>query len=972
MKTAEDRIKFKNHFHKLGQGRIIPILQTRFWKVFWEEPDSAADIFDLISAEDIKTIRNQNEYNYLLFVRIICLKIVEINKEKRKLLGQLVKHLLNCVRFLTKLLPLLYELEDYFLEIEGNLFWKQTFQIKLTSRIIDNDKSDTVAYLGADLMTSLVDLLFTCEFTVVPPPPSQPYKKKSEQFWEAGMGSNLKQTPTNLIYESNRSDILRLIITLCSSSMYQSPAEIVLQGCKFSTFLVTSIPKLDILTLAYSLFNLVCRSAKTTDNGLELKNSQLLEMKYMYITHSIQLLTYMMVYPVPKDLQFLDEASINHRNHNLPKYYFSRYSKQGDLTNIVESLNTLIRQALVGAKSSEDNTFSMGRINSQPSLWATLATILLWELIQCNSTVKSLVTLNKISQLMISLVYNIFTFHNSPNHKALIKENSYFLLYLSSDNDMLENTFDLVNETYTSLPTNFKVSPSPITTRDFLVIQLCQLLITKISILNEMLGLTLVESLYNLIIISSSRPIHLKDVPVKRLQNANPNGGLSYAAVSSITQLITKFSHKQFLMEQSIHANLLAIVLRAVTTAAIKSPKSSRMLLFSILKNEKVYNQVWTNIYSFTSEYFEGNTFVSGIDESEVIAIEPNTLVYNGINSLARITSNKSLESTLSEKDNTKALSNNNSLASLVDQEATDLIIDEVESSMRPEPLTGMSERAIEKMPKGTPIRRAWGGTDSLRIILTVIVPYLKMGLDDKWSRQDASVETYELVVRIENLDYQKMMTDNKSQINYDFLPENSMALLKFSWSPLSKGWYLSLLFSDIYYSVDHYNAYSGINNRLMRNLSETVTSVSKFASSWTSFLQSSSANSGEASPQTIDWVGKSNSKCNEYAETTVKLFKLKTSNNDSFFNFNRLTTGGPGTPTMHSDRPPPLSRRVSDIRINNTHRGSVTSVISNHEEKEQLGRNSYRNSVTSLHSLNTLNRTRSNTPRNSISHETR
>lgn len=974
MKTSEDRLKFKNHFGQLGKGRIIPILQASYWRVLWEEPEVAGDIFDLLSSEDVKTVLQQNKYNFILFIRILCLKIVEINRVNKKLVGKLIIHLLNCIRWLTKLLPFLYELEDYSLEIQDNLFWKPGFQIKLTSRIIDNDKSDHIPFLGSSLVTSLIDLLFTSEFTVDPNPSSKIYSKKIVQIWEPGIGTNSKFKPSNLIYESNRSEILRLLLVLCSNSMYQSPSNIVSQGCKFSTFLVTSIPKVEILTLCYSLFNLVGRSSKLSlENGLDLKNNQLLQMKYMYISYSIQLLSYILVYPIPssENLKFLDEVSGEHRTYNFPRSYFEKFRKPEDLEYIIDSLINIIQQPVINTKSNEDSKFSINRNASQPSLWSTPAIVLLWELIQCNDIVKSLVMRNSIDKLMISLLFNIFTFYKSLNHSIFIKEATYFFLYLSSD-DIIEKIFEKVGDCYTNLPNNFKVSPGPITTRDFLVIQLCHFLLDKVSNLNEMFALTLVESLYNLIIINSSSKIYMEDKPNKRLQNANPYGGLSYTAASSITQLVTKFSHKQFLMEKPIHANLLAIVLRSITTAVIKNPKSSRMLLFSILKNEKVYNQVWNNIYSFTTEYFDGNNFHTGIEDLEVKETEPDLSIYNGINSLARFNSNRSFESTISI--NNVANYRNNSVTSLVPQEEeehdlhTKLFIEEIEISMRPKPLTGMSKRAIEKMPKDTPLRRSWGGSDSLRIIITVVIPYLKLVLEDVWNREDVSIDSYQLVVKIGNMDFQKMMNDNKHQISFDFLPDNSMALLRFSWSSLSLGWYLSLLLSDIYHSLHHYSVYSGNNNRLMRNLSESMASVSKFTSSWTNFLQLPVTTSSEASSQTIEWVAKSISKCNVYADTAIRLFKVEATNSESFFNFNRLTSVTASSPGAHGDIPPQLARRVSEIRLQNASRGPTSISSNGYDDQEHVGRNTYRNSVTSLHSLNTLNRTRSNTPRNSIS----
>lgn len=968
MKTLEEKLKFKSHFAKLGQGRIVPSLQIAFWKVFWEVPESGADILDLITPDEIKEIFSQNKYNLIVFVRMLSSKIIEISKENKKLVGPQVKVLLNCIRFLTKLSPFLFELKDCN-SIEENLFWSNSFNLKVSFKIVINDHSEDIPYLGSVLVTSLIDLLFTSDFTVDPPTGS--YTKKNLQIWELGIGSS-KPCSTNHIYESNRSEIIRLLLALCSQSMYQLPSELTSQGSKFSSYVVTSLPKLDILTLCYSLFNLVCRSAKPSpENGLDIKNADILEMKLMYISHSIHLLTYLILYPIPlKNLQFLSEIPGEHKLYNFPRRYFAKFQNIKDLTYIVNSLTDLVQFAIDGVR--DDRKFTITRSN-QPSLWTTQASILLWELIQSNTVVKLEIKEFKISHLMVSLLYNITSNYNSSSQKVLVKQNSYFLLYLSSNAQLFEGIFELVDDFYDDLPNNFKLVPNPVTFRDFLVIQLCQFLIFKTSGLTEMLALTLVEILYNLIVVISSRSIYLNDSSSKKLQNPNPFGGLSYPAASAITQLIAKYSQKPFLMEKFVHSNLLAIVLRAVTTSAIKYPKSSRMLIFSILKNEKVYSQTWNNVYSFTSEYFEGDTFISRLEDLD--ENESKTSFFNSINPLTRISSNSSDTSISTELELIKSndSSANNSLISFQHQEVEiqdDVDISMIELSMRPKPLTGMSEKSVEKLLMNSPIRRSWGGADSLRIILTVIIPYVKLVLEDFWNQLEVSVDAFELISMLGETDFYSMIIDHRKHINFDYLPESPLEMFKFSWSPSSLSWYISLLFTDIYYSIDQYNNYSGNNNRMMKNLSDSLASVSKFTSSWTnSFLPQLSSKADAFQPQTIEWVGNTLTKSNIYLDTDIKLFKIDIINKEGFFSLSRIAQITPGTPTMHSERPPSLTRRVSDLRLQTASRVNQSSNI---DDQDNLSRNAKRNSITSLHSLNTLNRTRSNTPRNSISYESR
>ena len=114
MKTAEERLRFKNHFFKLGQGRLIPSSDTTYWDAFWKEPETTSDIYELITPYDIRTIREQNRANFVLMIRVLILKLTYLAQhENFPSKDAPVSELLNCIRFLTKLLPFLFELPEY-------------------------------------------------------------------------------------------------------------------------------------------------------------------------------------------------------------------------------------------------------------------------------------------------------------------------------------------------------------------------------------------------------------------------------------------------------------------------------------------------------------------------------------------------------------------------------------------------------------------------------------------------------------------------------------------------------------------------------------------------------------------------------------------------------------------------------------------------------------------------------------------
>lgn len=106
MKTADDKLRYKNHFFKLGQGRVIAGNDSDYWKVLWTEPDNSDDIFELLTSYDIRTIRDQNRVNYLVMIHVLCNQIIATARDSEfpSLKSPLsIRQLLTCIRLLVKL-----------------------------------------------------------------------------------------------------------------------------------------------------------------------------------------------------------------------------------------------------------------------------------------------------------------------------------------------------------------------------------------------------------------------------------------------------------------------------------------------------------------------------------------------------------------------------------------------------------------------------------------------------------------------------------------------------------------------------------------------------------------------------------------------------------------------------------------------------------------------------------------------------
>lgn len=157
---------------------------------------------------------------------------------------------LNCVRLLTRILP--YILED--------AEWMDFFWSSLPS---GSDIDDTATPLAQSLLNAICDLLFCPDFTVVASARrSGPDKAEElthidscEYIWEAGVG--FAHSPAkNQVLEQRRTELLKLLLTCFSETMYRLPAKSE-EPNKWIVYF-TSAENRHALPLFTSLLNTVC------------------------------------------------------------------------------------------------------------------------------------------------------------------------------------------------------------------------------------------------------------------------------------------------------------------------------------------------------------------------------------------------------------------------------------------------------------------------------------------------------------------------------------------------------------------------------------------------------------------------------------------------------------------------------------------------------------------------------------------
>lgn len=146
-------------------------------------------------------------------------------------------HALNCIRVLTRIIPFLYEAEH--LETwRDRFFWQSSTdvdaaEVEEKSEVLFDETTDEQTLslakpsrrkrkpLGEDLIDALIDLLFYVDFTL--PRNARIKNRITYSIWENGVGCT-SPTESSKELESNRAEVLRLLLTISSEALYLSPS----------------------------------------------------------------------------------------------------------------------------------------------------------------------------------------------------------------------------------------------------------------------------------------------------------------------------------------------------------------------------------------------------------------------------------------------------------------------------------------------------------------------------------------------------------------------------------------------------------------------------------------------------------------------------------------------------------------------------------------------------------------------------
>ena len=199
-------------------------------------------MFSLFSSVDIRRTRDTSLANLETLILAVTSRLFILRHHPSFPNADIApeKDALNCIRVLTRILPFIYE-SDNLETWEEKFFWSirrkrtrkdQTVKSEVLfdeaqpegekETELKNDDFEDAKPLAEELLDTLVDMLFFAGFTL---PINERVKTKvSYSIWQSGVGCNTSMSSSKEL-ENNRTEILRLLLTLSSKSMYMPASQ---------------------------------------------------------------------------------------------------------------------------------------------------------------------------------------------------------------------------------------------------------------------------------------------------------------------------------------------------------------------------------------------------------------------------------------------------------------------------------------------------------------------------------------------------------------------------------------------------------------------------------------------------------------------------------------------------------------------------------------------------------------------------
>ncbi|KAI8321986.1 hypothetical protein GQ54DRAFT_260865 [Martensiomyces pterosporus] len=486
MGGENSKLAFRKCVFRLAEQRSLPDSAEDAWSPFWLLPEGPHDVFSLVTPADIRRIRDNAQENFIkltdkVFDRLLMLKAAaDLAKNQANL-----RQLLNCIRILTRLLPFAYEACPDGSTVEDILLW--------TQRPRPGSGADYV--LGKQLVAAVIDLLFTSGFTI---PPATVGEDAAVRYtiWENGIGQT-SSLGSSKEHVNNRVEVMRLLLVLCSKTMYLSPAQAVALPNRALHTIAYNANKKMVLCLLCSLINTALKD-RTQGWSIPYRNTSALDPSDVLSLQAMQMLFIVLDYQVPQtrkgkaqaagegkgpdpsaganagnaDAASNDEntpsmvlvTSTATASQNLFSIFIAKLHRSQEFDYLVSSILRLLEEAM------NANLSILASVTKQPAKHAMPqeAAILLWSLLENNKLFKDYVVDHNSSLRLFSvLLYFMLNGYNDPAQAGMVRTISHILHYLSEDSSFATRLMQPFDQSI--LPSNMRVPDTALTHADFMI-----------------------------------------------------------------------------------------------------------------------------------------------------------------------------------------------------------------------------------------------------------------------------------------------------------------------------------------------------------------------------------------------------------------------------------------------------------------------------------------------------------------------
>ena len=369
---------------------------------------------------------------------------------------------------LTRILPFLYEADH--LEVwEEKFFWtkrkRRSKGRKSKPEILfdESEKNDVpmseeeelfkeVRPLGEELIDALIDMLFYVGFTV--PATERSRNKVTYAIWQKGVGCNCSMSSSSQ-FDNNRTEIIRLLLTLSSKSLYMPAHILPTKGVKAITYITTCPDKQLVLSLLCSQLNTTLNYNPATWR-VPYDHVVYKDPKQVLVSYCLQFLLVLIVYSIPEDGK-------GPTPKNFFRHFLGRLHRPQDFEFLSDGMARILNQPLQGIAS-----YLPG---SQKSLkWYSEMIMLFWETLQCNKRFRSfIIDTDRGHEFMILILFYATEYKLDPSKQGVVRMCVFVLQTLSTE----PNFGKLLNqdfETQDTLPATIKLVDFRGSYADFLII----------------------------------------------------------------------------------------------------------------------------------------------------------------------------------------------------------------------------------------------------------------------------------------------------------------------------------------------------------------------------------------------------------------------------------------------------------------------------------------------------------------------